>query len=190
MNAAEMIRRADGFIEAIDQPIMVVGLIFLTSSAGMLFMGAILRYFFGRTFPVIEELSVNLVVWAVMFFGGPVFKRGSHVGMEFLAERLHGTKRAVHQLILDIVLLFICFILLWKGIEVVQVIYQSGKTTHSGDLDVWYLMMAIPVGAGLYSAYGIAEVIKIICVFIDPGLSGQVFPARLGESQDSEGLAK
>ncbi len=182
MSAAETIKRADRFVEAIDHPIMVAGLICMTASAGMLFVGVILRYFFGQTFAVIEELSVNLVIWAVMLFGGPVFKRGSHVGMEFLAERLHGTKRAIHQLILDIALLGICFLLLWKGIEVVQVIYESGKTTHSGDLDVWYLMMAVPVGAAIYGAYGIAEIIKIICVFFDPGLSGKVFPAHLGES--------
>jgi C4-dicarboxylate transporter DctQ subunit len=190
MSAGEMIKRVDKFIDGIDSPIMVIGLICLTSSAGMLFIGVIFRYFFSHTFPVIEELCVNLVIWAVMFFGGPVFKRGSHVGMEFLAERLHGYKRALHQLVLDLVLLFICAILLWKGMEMVQVIYQSGKTTHSGDLEVWYLMLAIPVGATIYALYGIAEIVKIICVFIDPKLAAQVFPPRLGESQDSEGLAK
>ena len=190
MSAGEMIKRVDRIIDGIDSPIMVMGLICLTSSAGMLFIGVIFRYFFNQTFPVIEELCVNLVIWAVMFFGGPVFKRGSHVGMEFLAERLHGYKRALHQLILDLVLLFICAILFWKGIEVVQVIHQSGKTTHSGDLEVWYLMLAIPVGATIYGLYGIAELIKIICIFIDPRVATQVFPPRLGESQGPEGLAK
>ena len=56
MSAAEMIKRVDRFIDGIDQPIMVIGLICLTSSAGMLFIGVILRYFFSHTFPVIEEL--------------------------------------------------------------------------------------------------------------------------------------
>ena len=36
-------------------------------------------------------------------------------------------------------------------------------------------MLAIPVGPDYLALYGIAEIIKIICVFIDPGLSGKSF---------------
>jgi C4-dicarboxylate transporter DctQ subunit len=190
MSPAMVVRRTDRFIEAIDNPIVILGLISLVSSAGLLFMEVIFRYFVGHTFPVFEELSVNLVIWAVMFFGGPVFKRGSHVGMEFLAESLHGPKKAIHQFALDVVLLFICAILFWKGIELVQLIHQTGKTTHSGELEVWYMMLAIPVGAAIYGLYGITELVKIICVFINPELSGQVFPPRLSESKASDELTK
>jgi len=110
--------------------------------------------------------------------------------MEFLAEKLHGRKRAIHQLVLDIAVFLVCFFLVWKGIELVQVIYQSGKTTHSGELEVWYMMLAIPVGGVIYGIYGISEIIKIICVIIAPDLSDQMFASHLNKSNPSDELSK
>jgi TRAP-type mannitol/chloroaromatic compound transport system permease small subunit len=82
---------------------------------------------------------------------------------------------------LHLALLAACIILLWKGTEVVQLIYQVGKTTPSGELKQWYLMLAAPLGGALFGFYGIAGIIKIFCVWADPKLSKAVFRPRLGE---------
>jgi len=181
-NLSEMIERMDRWIERLDQLCIILGLTAITGSATLLFFGVISRYFFQKTYAVFEDLSVNLVIWAVMFFGGPVFKRGGHVGMEFFSEKLHGFKKAALQLSLSVILFFICAILLWKGLEIVELIYQSGKTTHSGDLQEWYLKLAIPVGGGLFGLFALGQMMKTLFVFIDPSLIGRVFPGAVPES--------
>jgi len=174
-NASEMVKWIDRAIEAIDRGVVMLGLVSVSGSASLLFIGVIARYIFDRTYAVVEDLSVNLVIWAVMFFGGPVFRRGGHVSMEFFAEKLQGFKKAIQQLIICAVLLFICVIIFWKGAEIVQMIYQSGKATHSGELKEWYLKLPIPTGGALFAVYALAEMVRIICVFIDPKLSARVF---------------
>ena len=171
MKAAKVFRGVDRFLGVIDPAIVALGLTALMASAGLLFLGVILRYYFSQTIGTFEELAVNLVVWAVMLFGGPVLKRGSHVGMGFLAEKLDVKKRAVQQLIIHLFLLFICGILIWKGLEIVQILYQIGKTTQSGDLKMWYLTLPVPAGCTLYGIYGVAGIIKGVCALIDPTLS-------------------
>lgn len=181
-----MIERIDRWIETIDRFCIALGLAAITGSATLLFFGVLSRYFFSKTYAVFEDLSVNLVVWAVMFFGGPVFKRGGHVGMEFFAEKLHGFKKVFLHLGLSAILLFICAILFWKGTEIVALIYQSGKTTQSGELKEWYLKMAIPAGGGLFGLFALAQMVKTLFVFIDPSLLGRVFPAAGAESPKPE----
>jgi len=185
-NLTEVIERIDRWIETIDRFCIILGLTAITGSVTLLFLGVILRYFFQQTYAVFEDLAVNLVIWAVMFFGGPVFKRGGHVGMEFFAEKLHGFKKAAWQLIFCAILLLICAILFWKGTEIVELVYQSGKTTQSGDLKDWYLKMAIPAGGGLFGIFALAQMVKTLFVFIDPRLLERVFPAAEAESPKPE----
>jgi TRAP-type C4-dicarboxylate transport system permease small subunit len=185
-----MIKRVDKLIAAIDGVVIILGLIAVGGSACLLFIGVIARYLFQKTYSTFEELAVNLIIWAVMFFGGPVFIRGGHVGMDFLSEKLHGSRKAAQQLVISIALLFICAIIFWKGMEIVQMIYQSGKTTHSGELKEWYLKIAIPIGGFLFGFYALGEMIKSICLFMDPKLAGQVFPSRSMGHQEPEGSVK
>jgi TRAP-type C4-dicarboxylate transport system permease small subunit len=178
MSASTMVKKIDAWVERVDGPIVAGGVIALSASASLLFAGVILRYFWGTTVDIIEELSANLVVWAVMFLGGPTFKLGSHVAMDFLAEKLKGKVRVFHQIFINIVLLMMCGLLVWKGIEVVQLVFQSGRTTISGELSLWYMMIPVPMGAFIFCFYLICEIAKNVCVFIDPTLHNYVFPPR------------
>ncbi len=168
-------------MDGADAPLTALGIISLVGSAALLFFGVIVRYLFYHTFAVVEDLAINLIVWAVFLMGGPVFRRGGHIGMGFFAEKLTGSSKILQQLILHLALLVACFLLLWKGTEVVQLIYQIGKTTQSGELKQWYLMLATPLGGALFGFYGIAGIIKTFCFWADPKLSEPVFRPRLGE---------
>jgi TRAP-type C4-dicarboxylate transport system permease small subunit len=170
MSAAKIYAGADRFIESIDRPVEILAMTALMASATMLFVGAIYRYIFSSTIDLFEELSVNAVVWAVLLYGGPLAKRGGHIGMDFLSKKLPRYGQAVLQLIIYVALLFLCVVLLWKGAEIVQVMKMVGKTTHSGDMQIWILMLPVPIGASLYAAYGIAGIVKIFCAMKDRAL--------------------
>ena len=178
MSASTVVKRIDALVERVDSPIVVCGVVAISASATLLFVGVILRYIYGTTFDIIEELSTNLVIWCVMFLGGPTFKRGSHVGMEFLAEKFRGRMRAFHYAFINIVLFGMCGVLFWKGIEVMQLVFLSGRTTISGEIPLWLMMIPVPMGAFIFCFYLISEITKTICVFIDPALYGNVFPSR------------
>ena len=186
----EMISAIDRCLEVIDGICISLGLIAITGSGTLLFFGVISRFFFQETYAVTEDLSVNLVIWAVMFFGGPVFKRGGHVGMGFFAEKLGGFKKAGLQLGISFTLLFICAIFLWKGAEIVELIYQSGKMSHSGDLMEWYLKIPIPIGGALLGVFALGQMMKILFVMLEPGSVRRVFPTATAESSKREGLGE
>ncbi|MCX5841732.1 MAG: TRAP transporter small permease [Deltaproteobacteria bacterium] len=190
MSASTVVKKIDALVERIDSPIIVCGIITVSASATLLFVGVILRYIFGTTSDIIEELSSNLVVWSVMFLGGPAFKRGSHVGMEFLAEKLKGRLRAFHHVFINLVLFVMCGVLCWKGLEVVQLVFQSGRTTISGEIPLWFMMIPVPIGAFIFCFYLISEITKSLCVFIDPALYDNIFPSRTEVPQAPDGLAK
>ena len=174
MSAFEVASKNERFIRLIDKGLLVCGAITLLASATILFMGVIARYFFGQSYSLFEEVSTNLVVWTVMFLGGPALKRGSHVGMEFLAQKLKGNAKTIQQLVINIVMILICGILAWKGVEIVQLMMQLGKTTLSGELAIWYMIIPVPLGGTIYAIYCLAEIIQVICAWIDPAVSRSV----------------
>jgi len=184
MSCATVIRRMNQFTDAIDNPLIITGIFAIVSSATLLFIEVICRYLFSKTFPLFEELSVNLIIWGVMFFSGPVFKRGSHVGMEFIAEKLRGRVKILYSILINIVIVSLCYIFIWKGMELVQIAHMTGKTTNSGELEVWYMLLAMPVGGFVYGVYAVAEIIKLICVLIAPELYGQIFIAHAEEAKE------
>lgn len=184
------VSRVDQWIGAIDRVVMALGLIAVSASASLLFLGVIARYIFQKSYSTFEELSVNLVVWAVMILGGPVFWRGGHVGMDFLSGKLHGSGKAAQKLLISVALFFLCAIFFWKGLEIVQMIYLSNKTTVSGDLKEWYLKMAVPLGGFLFGLYALGEMIKGVCLFFAPELAEQVSPAQPTEHPGQEGPGK
>jgi TRAP-type C4-dicarboxylate transport system permease small subunit len=188
LNVSKAMKAIDQVVRAIDQVVIILGIISVLAMASFLFFGVISRYIFEETFSVVEDLSVNLSIWAVMLFGGPTFLRGGHVGMDFFAEKLHGSRKAVHQLVISISLIFLSAIFFWKGVEIVSLILQSGKTTPSGELKEWYLKMSIPIGSGLLLFFALGEMIKNLCLLLDPNLAKQVFPARAKGHQGQEGL--
>jgi TRAP-type C4-dicarboxylate transport system permease small subunit len=178
MSAAAVVKKIDALVDRVDKPLVVCGVAALSASAFMLFVGVILRYIYGTSVDILEELSTNLVVWCVMILGGPAFKRGSHVGMEFLAERLKGRLRAGHHMLINVVTFLMCGLLCWKGIEVVQLVHTSGRTTMSGELSLWYMMIPVPLGALIFCFYLVSDIVKSLCIFIDPALYDKVFPPR------------
>jgi len=184
------VRGVDRWIGAIDRVVMVLGLLAVSASAGLLFLGVIARYIFQKSYSTFEELSVNLVVWAVMILGGPVFWRGGHVGMDFLSGKFHDSGKAAQKLVISMALFFICAVFFWKGLEIVQMIYLSNKTTTSGDLKEWYLKMAVPMGGFLFGLYALGEMIKAVCLFFAPDSAEQVSPKQLREHQAQEGPGK
>jgi len=181
MKAQETVAKLDRIVGWIEPPLVALGILSLLGSAALLFFWVIVRYIFFHTFPIVEDLAVNFIVWAVFLMGGPVFRRGGHIGMEFISGRFTGLGKALQQLALNLVLLLVCVILFWKGTEVVQLIHQIGKTTPSGELGEWLLMLPAPLGGVLLGFYSIVGIIKIFCFFADPKLSGLAFPSRLEE---------
>jgi C4-dicarboxylate transporter, DctQ subunit len=186
MSSSGFVEKMDAWVRRLDSVLIALGVVALCASACMLFVGVILRYWFRTTVPAFEDLSVNLVVWSVMFLGGPAAIRGSHVGMEFVAEKAKGSLRTVHRLVVSTGVLVVCAFLVWKGIEVVMLILPSGQTTFSGELELWYMMIPIPLGAAMYGLFLCSEIIKIVCCFFDPALMERYFPVRAQESDEPQ----
>ncbi len=186
MSSSGFVEKMDAWVRRLDSILIACGVVALCASACMLFVGVILRYWFQTTVAAFEDLSVNLVVWAVMFVGGPAAIRGSHVGMEFLTEKAKGSLRTVHRLVVSTGVLVVCAFLVWKGTEVVMIILPTGQTNFSGDLALWYMMIPIPLGAATYGLFLCSEIIKIVCCFFDPALTEKYFPAQAQESGQPE----
>jgi TRAP-type C4-dicarboxylate transport system permease small subunit len=188
MSAATKIEKMDRWVHRLDGALIACGVVALCVSACMLFIQVILRYWFGMNVAVFEDLAENLVVWCVMFLAGPAAIRGSHVGMEFVAEKVKGTLRTVHRLVVNTGVLMVCAFLVWKGVEVITLILPTGQTTFSGELEIGYMMIPIPLGAATYGLFLCSEIVKHVCCLIDPSLTERYFPARAEESkQPTEG---
>lgn len=95
-----------------------------------------------------EEVTIYLIVWAMLLSGGSLTADRAHVSAEILVHVLsaHGRRRL--QLAIDILMLAFCSLMLWLGVEGVLFAHmldeRSASTLQAPQ--AWVLYLALPVG--------------------------------------------
>jgi TRAP-type C4-dicarboxylate transport system permease small subunit len=92
-----------------------------------------------------EEITVNLFVWVVMLGTAIAFKKGSHLGMEFIYERFPDRIKKALFLLSAILSIAFFVVLGWLGAIEVKDEIDLCVITESLAIPVWYYTIAIPV---------------------------------------------
>jgi len=136
--------------------------LFLTATTIMLMEGAG-RSFFDESYFWAEESVRYLMVWAFFLTLGAAGTAGNHIRTELLVERMPAGVRKAMNVLASVV--GVCFsgALLYASLPQVHRYYTMGMMTESSlDLPMWFLFLAMPLGATLLLVYYIRCLVGVL----------------------------
>lgn len=149
------------FSENLERAAEGLAAVIVGASALMIFIEVITRYVFTKTFGFLEEGPRLFLCFAVLPMLGIISKRGRHIYVEILPNRLTGTKKVLLMIMIDSMMILGSIIFLWAGISGTRVLLASGmRVVGVLEIPQFILMVSIPVGAVILLVYSLESIIK------------------------------
>ncbi len=121
--------------------------LFLSVVTVMVAVEVILRYCFGSSLIVTEELSRYLMVWVVFLACSLAVRDRAHISIEVVANAFSGRARAVYGLVAQ--LLFAAFLTFLVIEGAIALSFQMEQIIPTLNISIFWFYLAIPVGGVL-----------------------------------------
>ncbi len=132
------------FLNNIEEYISVIGLIIMLLIA---FMNVISRKFLGMSWSFTEEITTNVFILITLLGAAIAMKRGAHLGLTLLQDRLPESFGKFFVLITTLVGIFFSIILFIYGIKMVMLELELEQLTPALGLPEWIFGSFVPIGA-------------------------------------------
>ncbi len=121
----------------------------LLSMAAIAFVNVISRFTFKFSISYIEELEIYLYVWLVMLGSAIAFKKGKHLCVALIVEKMPKKVQKLVQIIVALLSITFFLILLRYSITQIQDEMLLNVTTTSMGVPMWWYTLGLPIGSGL-----------------------------------------
>ncbi|GEL08891.1 TRAP transporter small permease [Salisediminibacterium halotolerans] len=129
------------------EEIVIAALIMIATV--VLFSNVVLRYGFAANTSWAAELIRYLMIWITFIGMGLCYRRGIHVGIDFMLNYLpKKTKKALQLTVNALSVVFLGF-LGYYGWELVQFSYGTNQITPSLEIGIYWVYAIIPIGSAL-----------------------------------------
>lgn len=143
----------------IEEAVIAIGLLVVTA---LLFVNIVLRYGFAANTTWAQEFIRYVMVW-ITFIGASVcFQKGMHLGVDFVMDLLKGKAKKGLQLFINIASIVFMGILIKYSLDLVLFTKDTGQITPSLQIPLYYIYLAIPIGAALSVLHLIFNLMEII----------------------------
>ena len=124
--------------------------------AGMILMAAIIllananvfmRYVVGKPWGWVEEVTVLIFVWLIMFGAAAVTMAEGHCTIDVLARKLPPGPRRVLDIVVYLLVIVTLCLMIWYGTKLT--LSAGGKLTPMLGIPYTYIDAAIPVGCAI-----------------------------------------
>lgn len=122
----------------------------------MVSVEVLLRYVFGQTLYVTEELTRYLMVWLVFLGTALAVRDGSHIHITLLTNRLSARSRYLCKLITHLLVTVFCVILVIEGIRILP--DQLEQMAVTINVSIFWFYLAIPTGATLVIVFLVPKI--------------------------------
>lgn len=140
----------------------IVGTLFLVATVVLVLLNIITRYFLKTGIYWSEEVATGCFVWAAYIGAAAAFKKGQHIGIDLLVKRLSGRKRAVIQVIVDLLVLLVIGFTAYFSVYYVATTHT--KPTPVLEVSSAFISTALPVGFLLMVIRGLEALVRDIKV--------------------------
>jgi len=113
------------------------------------FGNVVSRYILHKSWSFSEEIMVYLFVYSTFIGAAVAFKRGSHLGVTWLSEKLPKKGRKILIVFSSITTIALMMVLLKFGIQMVRNQIMYNQTTPALGMPEWISGISIPIGAAL-----------------------------------------
>ena len=100
---------------------------------------------FGRSIPWTTELSVCVFAWVVFLGAGILTRRGGHISLEIIVERLPPSWQPWLQVIYAILAIAVAVVLIYFGGQLALFVGRFQKSVYL-ELSMFYFYLSVPVG--------------------------------------------
>jgi len=159
------------FYRVLNKSIRVLTILCLSVLTVIVPTEVFLRYLFGKSLYVTEELSRYLMVWVVFLASSLALRENSHISIEIFVNRFRGRYRSAVNLIGQVLLLTFLIFLIIEGI--IALSFQMDQIIPSLGLPIFWFYLAIPVGSFLMILNLLPEMWESIKIVSGKDQSGQ-----------------
>ncbi|MBC7139142.1 MAG: TRAP transporter small permease subunit [Defluviimonas sp.] len=130
----------------------------LTASVLLAFVSVVLRYAFGSSWSIIEELCRFFIVYSALLYFGPLITRNAHLTMSIVTDQLPPRIYRLFDLGMHLLLVLLLAGLFRAAWQWEAGLFTMGLTTMSGEMKAWLPSAALPVGVGIALFYALLRV--------------------------------
>lgn len=107
-----------------------------------------------------EEIALFLLLWISMLGASYAYRRGVHLGLDIVVEKLQGSQKFWAEKFADLVCLFFAAVLLiYGGMELVLLNMQLEQTSAAMQIMFWKVYIVIPISGVLFAMFAIERLI-------------------------------
>ncbi len=127
---------------------------------GMVCYAIAMRYFFNQPQAWSDEAVGWLVVMTVMLALPEAQRRGEHIGVDALTEKLHGRGRRAAAMLGIASIAAVAYLFVTEGIETVQFTHMIGLLSNVlPDIPLWAVQALIPIGGALLLLVALSQLL-------------------------------
>lgn len=158
-------RLSGGFeraVEAVSRLGSALAALCLLASLGLVAYAVLMRYFANRPIPWSDELVGYLLVAVVMLAAADTHRRGEHIGVDILTDRLRPRARRLSALASQLAVLAVGAILVFEGWQTVAFTRMLGiKSTGYLEMPMEIPQAFVPLGGALLVLAALAGLVRI-----------------------------
>jgi TRAP-type C4-dicarboxylate transport system permease small subunit len=115
-----------------------------------------MRYVLSSPVTFTEELSRYLLIWVGLLSAAYAYRARMHLALDLLVLKLHGSQKAVLNLIIHTVILtFALAVLVIGGTRLVLLVSSLGQTSASLGISIGIVYLALPISGLAISLYAV-----------------------------------
>jgi len=107
-----------------------------------------------------EEAALFLMLWISLLGSAYAYRRGAHLGLDILVQKLKGKERIYAHKISDLVcFLFAAVLLVFGGIKLVALNIALEQTSAAMEIKFWKVYSVIPISGVLFAFFSAERII-------------------------------
>lgn len=138
----------------------ILASIFIVITTTLVLVNVFLRYFLKTGLFWTEEVSTSCFVWSVFLGSAAAYRRGTHLGVDILVNKMPAPLRKLVKVLVNVVLLITNGYLLYLSCVFVKLSYIK-PTAVLGVSSAW-VSGALIVGFGLTTIYSIGYLVDCV----------------------------
>ena len=126
----------------LERLVRTIGILCLVSLFILILLQVVLRYGFDRSYFFTEELGRYLLIWMTMAGMSLQCRKEGHIRVNFLLQRLQAKTRLVLDVIINVLVTAVLFIIVYTGI--LSTIFNHGQESPGMQLPLSLPFIAVP----------------------------------------------
>lgn len=155
----EKVKKIEASTRFLEKCLSSFAVLCLIISVSLAIFGVAMRYFFGISYGMVEEICRYTIIYGVFAYIGPLIKINEHIKMDLMDDLLKGKGKISNDLIISILLTIAYAFLFWTGLQWVSSLYQINLMTSSGTMLMAIPTISVPIGMLFGCIFSIQQII-------------------------------